>query len=106
MAITNRLPPKGGSGTAPPASQKQLLEASKAVKDAVLEEVKMLLEDRFRGVEADLGLRLGKMLGEQLDMPEIEMAIDAQIQFDIEQAEAQAKQMEEMIKNPDKIEIE
>ena len=39
---------------------------------------------------------LGKMLAENLDMPEVQMAIDAQIQFDIEAAEAQAKAMEEM----------
>lgn len=39
---------------------------------------------------------LGKMLATNLDMPEIEMAIDAQVQFDIAQGEAQAKQMEEM----------
>lgn len=39
---------------------------------------------------------LGKILGENLDMPEIQMAIDAQAQFDMEQAEAASKQAEEV----------
>jgi len=39
---------------------------------------------------------LGKILGENLDMPEIEMAIEAQIKFDIQSQEAMAKQAQEM----------
>lgn len=39
---------------------------------------------------------LGKLLGENLDMPEVQMAIDAQVQFDIEQSQQQDKQMEDM----------
>jgi hypothetical protein len=39
---------------------------------------------------------LGKMLGENLGMTEIEVAIEQQIQFDIESQEAQSKQMQEM----------
>lgn len=47
-------------------------------------------------VKGPLPQTLGKILGENLDMPEVELAIDAQVQFDIEQAEQAAKQMEEM----------
>ena len=39
---------------------------------------------------------LGKLLAENLNMPEVQMAVDAQIEFDIKQAEIAAKQMEEM----------
>lgn len=39
---------------------------------------------------------LGKMIGENIGMPEVEMLIDEQVKFDTERGEAQAKQMEEM----------
>lgn len=47
-------------------------------------------------VKGPLPQTLGKLLAENLDMPEVQMAIDAQIQFDIDQEKQAAKQMEEM----------